>query len=313
MSPARIAGRDGSAIIAVAGVTKRYGDHLALDDVHLSVPPGGVYGLVGPNGAGKTTLLSIVAGLRRPDTGSVQLGVPVGRMAVVADVPGFEPWLRAREVLALTRTLAGAPPSAASVSTALERVGLGDAGDRRVDGFSRGMTQRLGLATALVTGAALVVLDEPVSALDPAGRMEVLRLLVELGRQQTVVFSSHILADVERVADRIGILDHGRVRYEGPLQDLLHTRAQPRWRVRSEAQAQVLVALQAQGWVLAAAPLGVDEVDVRTRTIADGERGLVAVLGAAGIPVRAIQPVAPDLESVFLELTGAVANKGDGR
>jgi ABC-2 type transport system ATP-binding protein len=202
-------------------VGKVYGDAVALADVDLLVPRGATYGLIGPNGAGKTTMLSILAGLRRPTTGEVHLGVERHRIASLVDTPLFEPWLTAREVVDLARHLVAADLPEDRVEVALAEVGLTDAADRRTGGFSRGMLQRLGLAACLVGDPDVLLLDEPSSALDPAGRREVLDLIGQLSHTKTVVLPTHILGDVQQVCDVVGVIDHGHLRYQGPIQQLL--------------------------------------------------------------------------------------------
>lgn len=204
------------AVVEASGITKRYGKTLALDAVDLSVSRGSVYGLVGPNGAGKTTLLGVLAGLRTPSDGTFT--IDANRVAVLPDTPKFDPWMTAREVVALSLSLASAEGDTDAV---LDRTGLLGVAGRRVGGFSRGMLQRLGLAAAVVGGPDLLLLDEPAAALDPAGRREVLDMVGDLRGDSTIIFSSHILDDVEKVCDAIGILNKGRLAYEGTLEDLV--------------------------------------------------------------------------------------------
>ncbi|MEX2562605.1 MAG: ATP-binding cassette domain-containing protein, partial [Nitriliruptoraceae bacterium] len=194
-----------SPIISTSGLAKQYGDIWALRDVDLEVPEHSIYGLIGPNGAGKTTMLSILAGLRRPSHGQVTMEVDRAQIAVVIDTPQFEPWLTAREIVDLARRLTAGALPADRVDAALSRVGLTEAADRRVAGFSRGMLQRLGLATGLVGQPDVLILDEPSSALDPAGRREVLDLIGELSGTITIVLSTHVLADVQQVCDVVGV------------------------------------------------------------------------------------------------------------
>ena len=191
-------------------------------DVDLSVPPGSVYGLVGPNGAGKTTMLAILTGMRRADRGEVGLSVPRSRVAVCPDVPEFDAWLTAFEVVDLARSLIGAGDNSEAPSDAvfqaLTAAGLADVAERQAGGFSGGMTQRLGFACALVGDPELLILDGPTSALDPAGRAELLSMVAGLRGRRTVIFSSHILDDVHRVADQVGILRDWRLLYQGATQ-----------------------------------------------------------------------------------------------
>jgi ABC-2 type transport system ATP-binding protein len=198
-------------------------------DVDLEVPRGSVYGLVGPNGAGKTTLLCIITGMRHADAGAIAQGLPRTAIGVCPDVPEFDGWLTAAEAVSLAATLVGAEEGADAVARALSTTGLDDVADRRVHGFSRGMVQRLGLACAVVAHPTLLILDEPTSALDPAGRAEVLDVVAAMRGRSTVIFSGHILGDVQRVADHVGILRDGRLLYQRSAQELVDTYLRPRW------------------------------------------------------------------------------------
>jgi ABC-2 type transport system ATP-binding protein len=305
VSPERERGAGDDVVVSTRGLGKRYGGVTALDDVDLTVPGGSVYGLVGPNGAGKTTLLSILAGLRRPTAGHVELAVPRERMAVVPDSPSFEPWLTAREVVTLARSLAGLAPDPEPVAGVLRRAGLDDAADRRTGGFSRGMLQRLGLAAAMAGDPALLVLDEPAAALDPAGRRDVLDLVASLRGGTTVIFSSHILADVQQVCDTIGILRAGRLLFQGTTRDLLVGRAAAAYSVRLRPPAGPAAdALEREPWVTTVERPADDRLRVTVSSTDAAEAGLPRVLADAGARVIAIAPTEADLEHVFLELTG---------
>ncbi len=145
---------------------------------------------------------------------------------MLADAPRFDPWLTGREVVELARHLTDRQ---GDVDGVLEQAGLTEAASRRVGGYSRGMLQRLGVAAAIVGRPRLLLLDEPASALDPQGRREVLDLIARLRGSATVLFSSHILGDVQEVCDTVGVLDHGRLRFQGPLDELLVGAAGPRY------------------------------------------------------------------------------------
>ena len=293
-------------VLSTTGLVRRYGPDAGVLGVDLEVPRGTVYGLVGPNGAGKTTLLGLLTGLRRPDAGTIELGIDRRRLALVPDVPEFERWLTASEVVSLAGSLVGAPPSPARIADELATVGLADAADRRVGGFSRGMTQRLALAAANVGDPELVLLDEPSSALDPGGRAAVLDLIAAWAERATVMLSSHILADVQRVADVVGVLRTGHLIYQGPLQTLLDCYLQPSWAVRVRGRHEALLdRLKAADWVEECTDLGGGLLRVRTRSVEDGERGLPAAAAAVDARVVSIVPEEADLESAFLALTAA--------
>lgn len=293
------------SVVTTRGLGKAYGGVVALADVDLDVPRGSVYGLVGPNGAGKTTLLSILVGLRHPTSGTVALDVAAERIALVPDTPSFEPWLTAREVVALARALVGLAASPEAIAATLERTGLQDAADRACGGFSRGMLQRLGLAAAMAGEPALLVLDEPAAALDPAGRRDVLDLVSDLRGTATVLFSSHILTDVQQVCDTIGILREGRLLFQGRTRELLAGKAAPAFTVRLRSPLDDLVGvLEAAPWVHLVEREGLDRLRVTVASSEVAETELVRTLADEGARVVGIAPAEVDLEHVFLELTG---------
>jgi ABC-2 type transport system ATP-binding protein len=281
---------------------KVFRDSVGLHAVDLAVPDRGVYGLVGPNGAGKTTLLSLLAGLRRADSGEI---LTSARVMLCPDTPAFEPWLTAAETVDLFAGL-GRHGTAGTAGTAeaLALAGLAGARDRRVGGFSRGMTQRLGLAVALASDADVLLLDEPTSALDPQGRSDVLELITALGRDHAVVFSSHILADVQRVADTIGVLREGRLIYQGPVEELLDRYTRPSWRLQLRSGTEALAErLGQRDWVAAVRPYGQGQgLRVDTTSVHAGETLLPAEITASGAELVAFNPIGADLETVFLQM-----------
>jgi ABC-2 type transport system ATP-binding protein len=298
-------------VVRTAALTRDYGG-TGLFDVDLRVPRGSVYGLAGPNGAGKTTLLSILAGVRRPGSGTVTVTVPRGDVAVCPDVPDFDRWLTAFEVVDLARSLAAPRAGGGDVLGALQAAGLADSADRLVSGFSRGMLQRLGLACAMVGDPQVLILDEPTAALDPAGRADILALIAGMRGRRTVIFSSHILADVQRIADHVGILREGRLLYQGATGELIDRYLRPRWLVRVAGDAvPVAAALRAQPWATRVDPAGTGMIRVDATTLEEGERGIPAVIAGCGARQVSCEPVAADLESAFLSLTGEAPPDGE--
>ncbi|MEA2000612.1 MAG: ABC transporter ATP-binding protein [Actinomycetota bacterium] len=288
-------------MIRTFGLSKNYGPTPALDDVDLNVTPGSIYGLVGPNGAGKTTLLGVLSGLRTATAGSMEIGTE--RIAMLPDTPHFDPWLTAREVVDLARALGSRPGAESRVDELLELTGIADAADRAVGGFSRGMLQRLGLAATLVGDPDLVLLDEPCSALDPLGRREVLDLIARLRGEATVVFSSHILADVQEVCDTVGILRQGRLLFEGSLGELLVGNAVPRYLIRLRAPLDPVVAgLRQLDWIRDVAVLDPEQIRVTANSLDEAEARLVPALANSGAYVVSLAPEAASLEDVFLEV-----------
>jgi ABC-2 type transport system ATP-binding protein len=322
------ASTEGPAIEA-RGLTKRFGMILALDRLDLVVPRGSIFGLLGPNGAGKTTTLRILAGLARPTAGSASVaGVAVGpdqpelrrRLGYLDQDPRFYGWMRGRELLELVGRLHGLGgwELRSRVGGMLERTGLTGAGERRIGGYSGGMRQRLGIAQALLHGPQLLMLDEPVSSLDPEGRRDLLELVASLRGEATVVFSTHVLADVERICDRVAILDRGRRVTEGPLEELLAAHARPIYRLvpvprQEQAVAALVDRLRAAAWTTEVSTTG---ASLRV-TVSDPDaaaRGILPLVVECGVVLEAFERSRPTLEDVFLELVGTAAPEDlDGR
>lgn len=273
---------------------------------------GSVYGLVGPNGAGKTTLLRILAGLRHATSGTVEIAAARTEMAVLPDTPRFDPWLSGRELVDLSLQLTTGRHDADRVDYVLSDAGLTDAADRAVGGYSRGMLQRLGVACTVVGEPTLVLLDEPASALDPLGRREVLNLIARLHGSATVLLSSHIRSDVQEVCDTVGILDHGRLLYQGAIDDLLVGSAVPTYLVQCRPPVGPIAdALRQHDWVTGVETAGTDRLVVSVTDLESAETHLPAALAAAGGRVVSLSPQAVTLEQAFLELTGRPSAEGD--
>ena len=227
--------------IRTAGLTKHYPGVEALSDLDLDVPAGSIYGFLGPNGAGKSTTIKLLAGLTRPTRGSAAVaGIPISagpvyrrEVGYLAQEPRFYDWMTGRETLRFVASLhpADRRPDEAGITQALVRAGVADAADRRTGDYSGGMRQRLGIAQALIGRPAVLLLDEPVSSLDPIGRREVLELMEQLKGETTIFFSTHILEDVQRVSDHVAILDGGRLVRSAPTADLLASFTRDRLRV----------------------------------------------------------------------------------
>jgi ABC-2 type transport system ATP-binding protein len=306
-------------VVRTEQLTKRYGPILALDRLDLEVPAGVVFGLLGPNGAGKTTTIRLLTGLAAPTSGRAFVtgtevragGVEVRRRIGYLDQdPRFYGWMRGRELLELVGRLHGLEGRALRerVGETLELVGLADAGKRRVGGYSGGMRQRLGIGQAIVNRPELLILDEPVSSLDPEGRRDLLALIAELRGTSTVVFSTHVLSDVERICDRIAILDHGRLVTEGPLEELLDRYAGPVYRIDPEpgqdaAVATLVERVRAAPWATnVAVEHGLVRVSVSDPRTAGRE--LLALVATANVALVEFERARPTLEDVFLRLVG---------
>lgn len=285
------------------GLAKSYGPTQALAGIDLEVPAGAVYGLVGPNGSGKTTALELLAGLRRPTAGQVLLGVALDEVAYCPDAAEFEPWLTATEVLDAAAGLLGRRRTRAALTDMLGEVGLAEAANRRVGGFSRGMKSRLGLAAGLIGEPKLLLADEPAAALDPAGRLEVLDLLAGLAGSVTVLVSSHDLADVEQICDRIGVLARGHLVYQGGVAELL-AGASPAWRVVVRPPAGPLItALAAQPWVRAVSEVDPGRLQIDVADAEAAETHLPGILARCGVRLVEVGRAGLSLQDIFFDLT----------
>jgi ABC-2 type transport system ATP-binding protein len=289
--------------IAVHGLSKRFGDVVAVDRLGFEVEEGTVVGFLGPNGAGKTTTLRMLLGLVTPTAGSAtihglpyrELPDPVRQVGALLEASGFHPGRTARNHLLVAATAAGLPPGRAD--QVLAQVGLADAARRRVGGFSLGMRQRLGLATALLGDPQVLVLDEPANGLDPQGvhwLRGFLRQLADQGR--TVLVSSHVLAEVAQTVDQVVILAGGRLVTQAPLAALTD-QARGAVRVRSADTGALRDLLAAHGATVELA--GPDEL------VASGvtSQQVGRTAAAAGIAIYEMGFERANLEEVFLQLT----------
>jgi ABC-2 type transport system ATP-binding protein len=303
----------GGWAVETHGLTKRFGPNVAVNEVELLVPRGSAFGYLGPNGAGKTTLIRTLLGLTRANSGTMSLlGMPVpadrrralARVGAIVDEPRFHPHLTGRENLRLLAAARGEDADA-RIAPSLERVGLKDRADDRVASYSMGMRQRLGVASCLLGDPELLILDEPMNGLDPAGMHQMRELingLVEEGR--TVMLSSHLLDEVERTCDAVAIVDHGRVIRQGSIDDLIRGAggraveidcADPAAasRIIDNAGIAAATTISETGLVVTLPPGASREL------VADVNRRLVE----AGIPVYGLSEVRASLEDWFLSVT----------
>ena len=293
--------------LEVRGLVKVYGDVIAVDHVDLTVQEGSVYGYLGPNGAGKTTSLRMMLGLIRPTEGSVRLfgrdpllGVDALQgVAGFVEEPRFYPYLSGRRNLELLAALDGGG-SAERIDDALQTVELADRAKDRVRGYSHGMRQRLGIAAALLRAPRLMLLDEPTTGLDPAGMRDMRALVRRLADSgMTVVLSSHLLAEVEQLCDRVAIIRSGSVVYEGAMTELKASGVGG-YRLRTTDDERALAVCRAQSGVEGARPVS---GGIR---FAGGERAvaeLSVALVEAGAPPVELVPETATLEELFFRLT----------
>ena len=303
----------GGWAVETEGLTKRFGSNVAVNGVELRVPRGSAFGYLGPNGAGKTTLIRTLLGLTRANGGTTSLlGIPVpaerskalAGVGAIVDEPRFHAHLTGRDNLRLLAAARGGD-AAKRIAPSLERVGLTERADHKVASYSMGMRQRLGVASCLLGDPKLLILDEPMNGLDPAGMHQMREMIVSLAAEgRTVMLSSHLLDEVERTCDAVAIVDRGRVIRQGPIDELIRAAGAASVQVdcADPARAARLIdeAGIAAGTSLTDAGLTVALPAAASRELAaDINRRLVG----AGISVYGLQEIRASLEDWFLSVT----------
>jgi len=304
--------------VHIENLKKHYGAVHALDGLNMDVASGTVFGFLGPNGAGKTTTLRILTGLAHPTSGKAQVeGLDVLRdghklarhIGHLPEEPAFYPWMTPLEFLDYLGRLYGFSAAERNSRTRelLALVRMEDVSRRRIGGFSRGMRQRLGVAAALIHHPEVLFLDEPASALDPVGRREVLDLIENLRGQCTVVMSTHILADVERVCDVVGIIAKGKMLVQSPREELLERYAVPAFEVEADDHAALsrwAEDLRRISWVTAVTAQN-GTLRITVKNVQTAKHDLLTQAVGAGLVLNRYEEIRPSLEDVFLQLVGA--------
>jgi ABC-2 type transport system ATP-binding protein len=310
-SPPASAG-DSDWAVETHGLTKRFGENIAVNDVELLVPRGCAFGYLGPNGAGKTTLIRVLLGLTHADAGTMSLlghAVPrhrdraLARVGAIVDEPRFHRHLTGRQNLQILAA-AREPAAKGRIDPALERVGILHRAGDKVSNYSMGMRQRLGVAACLLGDPQLLILDEPMNGLDPAGMLDMRDMILSLVAEgRTVVLSSHLLDEVERTCDAVAIVDHGKVIRQGPISQLL---------AGSSFEVQVACSEPDRaGGLLQATPFGTHlqvgqdglAISLPEHTERDAIAEINRLLVEGGISVYRLQHIQASLESWFLEVT----------
>lgn len=304
-------------VIEVEGLVKRFGEVTALDGIDFAVPEGSVCGFLGPNGAGKTTTLKILLGLLSRSGGSARLfGEEVSmnqavefkkQIGYVSQDPVFPAKITGNEVLRFVADTYQLSDAGRRIAELLETFDLSDAANREVAGYSKGMKQRLGLASALLPQPKLLLLDEPVSALDPEGRFEMLRLISSMRGKCTVFFSTHILADVERTCDRVVMIHRGRIVANELLEDLLrrYSTEQYELRVADGFEDRALELIRPMPPVREAViGDGVIRITAKHGQLDDLRRAVIGAMASEEIVVIDFHLVTRSLESIFFDIIG---------
>ena len=303
--------------IRCQGLTKRYGNIVALDNLDLEIEEKSVFGFLGPNGAGKTTTIRLLTGLSLPSAGTAWVaGEEVTsnpltlrrKVGFLPDVPAFYEWMSGREFLHFVGELHSLSIQERNKRTeeTLELVDLQEAAGRRIGGYSRGMKQRLGIAQALMNRPEVLFMDEPTSALDPIGRRDVLLLIERLGRETTIFMSTHILSDVERVCDTVGIIDRGRLVIESTVEELRQRYARSTFELEFEEDAAPLIArLDSIPWLEKWETVTENETPllrIQARDIDKAKQELLQLVVTSGLTLLRYELTLPSLEDIFVEL-----------
>lgn len=302
-------------LLSVSGLTKQYGSHRAVNGLDFQIKPGRCVALLGPNGAGKTTTIRMLAGLLRPSSGKLTWNKELGHIHDIRQIigylpqmPVFYPWMSGQEFLQYVGQLANLSSKEAKLRAAevLERVGLKEAAKRRIGGYSGGMKQRLGLAQALIHRPKLLMLDEPVSALDPIGRREVLDLMHEIRQETTILFSTHVLHDAEEVCDDVLIINKGQIAIQGELNAIRKEYRSPVIRLQVEAfegDRSWLEGLANKPYVNEAV-IELHNARLSTENTEEARRELMKEITARQIPIIKFEVEQTTLEDLFMKVVG---------
>lgn len=290
------------SILEVKGLTKSYAGALAVDHVTFALEQGTATALIGPNGSGKTTTLSMIAGLLKETEGLIKKDFKSG-VGFLPQYPQFFPWLSALEFTEMAGKLSGIDGKNVrqqSIRT-LEFVGLGSAIHKKTGAFSGGMKQRLGLAQAIVHQPKLLLLDEPVSALDPTGRREIMDLLKSLQKDTTILYSTHILNDAEEMTDQLLFLKAGKLVEQGSLAEVKHRYAEPKIRIRFETEAAAAAFQSRALWEM---NRNRETIDLLLTEQGPAMEQVLAALGQEGRGVAGVSRENVSLEEIFLKVAG---------
>lgn len=301
-------------VLTIQGLSKAFGGQKIIDNLNMTVPEGSIFGFIGQNGAGKTTTMKMVLGLLRPDQGEITIcnePVHFGQtktnqyIGYLPDVPEFYDYMTPIRYLALCGEIIGLPKAETYQrgEELLSLVGLGNV-KKTISGFSRGMKQRLGIAQALLTRPKLLICDEPTSALDPVGRKEILDILLKIRSTTTVLFSTHILSDVERICDHAALLNQGRIVVGGTLSEIkaLHGRESLLLEFPAEDALHTFKSHEAIQPLLNTAETNGKEIVLHSQEMENVQHTVFSVLAETALCPIKIEMMEPSLESLFLEV-----------
>lgn len=297
-------------MLTLSHVSKRFGTHQVINDLSFQVPENTIYGFIGQNGAGKTTTMKMILGLYPMDAGTIQVNgknVTYGQtrtnryIGYLPDVPEFYGYMTPPEYLKLCGEITGISETQMKtrIPELLELVGLEKA-NKRIQGFSRGMKQRLGIAQALLNQPKLLICDEPTSALDPIGRKEIIDILRSVKNKTTVIFSTHILSDVERICDEIGLLNDGKLALHGSLEEIRNLRKSDGFEIEFQSAED---AGQFEEILEGGKRIGKTQLEYIGRTQKDMTAAMKLLYDHHIYPLK-LEMREPTLESLFMEVVG---------
>ncbi len=301
-------------ILQIEHLSKSFGSHKVIDDISFSVPKHSVFGFIGQNGAGKTTTMKMILGLMKIDQGNIKVcDMPVSYgqtktnefIGYLPDVPEFYGYMTPMEYLRLCGEITGMKADVIKSKSAdlLEMVGLENA-NKKIAGFSRGMKQRLGIAQALLNEPKLLICDEPTSALDPLGRKEILDILYKVKGKTTVIFSTHILSDVERICDRIVVLNQGKIALSGTLSEIRENHKKDELLIEfvSEAGMKEFCSIQDIPGAKEKKQVGNLVIKLNVTNVEKTMFPIMKILEEKHILISKLEVVEPNLESLFMEV-----------
>lgn len=300
------------SLLEISGLVKRFGTSTAVDGLSFNISQGRCMALLGPNGAGKTTTLKMLSGLLEPSSGTIQFTDEAQKdlresIGYLPQYPSFFNWMSGKEFLEFTGKLAriSSKEAVSRADELLERVGLKGVAKRKISGYSGGMKQRLGLAQAIIHRPKLLILDEPVSALDPQGRREVMELLREMKRETTVLFSTHVLHDAEEISDDVIIMNRGRIVVKGDLQQLMLNHQKPQIRINvGNALPKWIQGLQNRPFVKEI-EFEHGRITLQVTSIPEARQSLLREIADLGMEVESFEVGNSSLEDLFMKAVQA--------
>ncbi|HWJ79248.1 MAG TPA: ABC transporter ATP-binding protein [Niallia sp.] len=299
-------------LLKVSNLVKKYGNMDAVKGINFRIEEGRCVALLGPNGAGKTTTLKMLSGLLEPTSGTIDFKGEVAKdlrqfIGYSPQYPAFYNWMSGREFLVFAGQLAKLKRKEAEKRSEelLERVGLMNAKKRKIGGYSGGMKQRLGLAQALIHRPKLLILDEPVSALDPLGRREVLNMMKEIKKETTILFSTHVLHDAEEISDDILIMHAGKIAISGRLESVMEEYRQPILQIEFESQVDDWLESLVKFSFVSEVNIQGNKTSIVLRDIVNGKQTLLKEIVDKKLPIRKFEISQTTLEDLFMKVVKA--------